>query len=73
VSPSHTNQIAILNRLIILISSSISIIRVLAFVELINTEIAKLAKIIKLTMVDSDEDVSTVEVDEYTEADVFTK
>jgi hypothetical protein len=36
VSPSHTNQIAILNRLIILISSSISIIRVLAFVELIN-------------------------------------
>jgi len=34
VSPSHTNQIAILNWLIILISSSISIIRVLAVVEL---------------------------------------
>jgi hypothetical protein len=46
---------------------------VTAVTSVFRPEIAKLAKIIKLTMVDSDEDFSLGEEDEYTESDGCTK
>jgi hypothetical protein len=46
---------------------------VTAVTSVFRPEIAELAKIITLTMVDSDEAFSTVEVEEFTEADGCTK